>query len=133
MLMCQFYGAVNEENDVSVNDLYSCLYDREVNQTEERRSTQNNFRRTMLDAEYIRHAVGPSDEIEIWTLTAGTAKKWFRFRDDCRIESGSEDELQMDHTEENIDAWIQSYSAQFVVAYGREPDGFPYGNARAQR
>jgi hypothetical protein len=133
MLMYQFYGAVNEENAVSVNDLYSCLYDREVNQIEERRSTQINFRQTMLDVEYIRHTVGPSNEIKIWTLIAGTAKKWFRFRDDCRIEPGSEDELQMDHIEENIDAWIRSYSSQFVVAYGREPHGFPYGNARAQR
>ena len=58
----------------------------------------------MLDVEYIRHIVGPSNEIKIWTLTAGTAKKWFRFRDDCRIEPGSEDELQMDHIEESIDA-----------------------------
>ena len=31
MLLFQFYGAVNEENAVSINDLYSCLYDREVN------------------------------------------------------------------------------------------------------
>ena len=27
ILMYQFYGAVNEDNAVSVNDLYSCLYD----------------------------------------------------------------------------------------------------------
>ena len=113
--------------------MYSCLYDREVNQTEERRSTQINFRQTMLDVEYNRHTVGLSNEIKIWTLSAGTAKKWFRFRDDCRIKPGSEDELQMDHIEENINAWIRSYSAQFVVVYGREPDGFPSGNARAQR
>ena len=43
----QFYGTVNEKNAVSVNDLYSWLYDREVSQTEERRSTQINFRQTM--------------------------------------------------------------------------------------
>ena len=74
MLLYQFYGAVNEENAVSVNDLYSFLYDREVNKTEERRSTLINFRQVMLDVEYIRYVVGPSNEIKIWTLAAGTAQ-----------------------------------------------------------
>ena len=71
--------------------------------------------------------------MKIWTLTARLVKEWFRFRDDGRIEPGSEDELQMDHIEDSIDAWIRSYPTRFVGAYGREPDGFPYGNARAQR
>ena len=53
MLLWQFYGAVNEEYAVSVRDLYSCLYDRDVNQTEEMRSTLVNFSQTMLDVEYI--------------------------------------------------------------------------------
>ena len=59
---------------MSVNDLYSFLYDREVNKTEERRSTLINFRQVMLDVEYIRYVVGPSNEIKIWTLAAGTAQ-----------------------------------------------------------
>ena len=133
MLLFQFYGAVNEENAVSVNDLYSCLYDREVNQTEERRSTQINFRQVMLDVEYIRYVVGPSNEIKIWTLSAGHAQRSYRFPEDGRIEPGSEEELRLDYLEENIEAWIRAYTSQFIVAYGREPNGFPYGNARALR
>ena len=133
MLLYQFYGAVNEENAAGVNDLYSCLDDREVNKTEERRSTQINFRQVMLDVEYIRHVVGPSNEIKIWTLAAGHAQMSFRFQEDGRIGPDSEDEIRLDYLEENIDAWIRDYSSQFVVAYGREPDGFPYGNARAQK
>ena len=65
MLLYRYHGTVNEENALSVNDLYNCLYDRDVNQTEGRRSTQVNFRQTMLDVEYIRQTVGPSNEFKI--------------------------------------------------------------------
>ena len=65
MLHSQFYGTANEETAVNVNDLYSCLYDRDVNKTEERRSTLINFRQVMLDVEYTRHVIGPSNEIKI--------------------------------------------------------------------
>ena len=43
MLLSQFYGAVSEETAVNMHDLYSCPYDRDVNKTEERRSTLINF------------------------------------------------------------------------------------------
>ena len=85
----------------------------------------------MLDAEYIRHVVGLSNEINVRTLAAGHAQRSYRFPEDGRIEPDSEDEICLDYLEENIDAWIRDYSSQFEVAYGREPDGFPYGNARA--
>ena len=81
MLLYQFYGAVNEETTVNVSDLYSCLYDRDLNKEEDRRSTLINFRQTMLDVEYIKPVVGPSNEIKIWTLVIGTSTKWFRFQE----------------------------------------------------
>ena len=87
----------------------------------------------MLDVEYIRHVVGPSNEIKIWTLSAGHAQRSYRFPEDGRIEPDSEDEIRLDYLEENIDAWIRDYNSQSVVAYKRDPDGFPYDNARAQR
>ena len=79
MLLSQFYGAVNEETAVNGNDLYICLYDRDINKEEDRRSTLINFKQLMLDVEYIRHVIGPSNEIKIWTLIIGTPTQWFRF------------------------------------------------------
>ena len=77
MLPSQFYGTANAETAVIMNGPHSYLYDRDVNKTEERRSTLINFRQVMLDVEYIRHVIGPSNEIKIWTLQMSTAKQWF--------------------------------------------------------
>ena len=103
MLLSQFYGAVNEETAVNMNDLYSCLYDRDVNKEEDRRSTLINFRQVVLDVEYIRHMIGPSNEIKIWTLTVDTPTQWFRFREDDRRSPDSQDEFHLDVLEEKID------------------------------
>ena len=65
----------------------------------------------MLDVEYIRYVVGPSNEIKIWTLSAGHAQRSYRFPEDGRIEPGSEEELRLDYLEENIEAWIREFKS----------------------
>ena len=131
MLLYQFDEAVNEETAASITDLYSCLYDREVNKEQDRRSTLINFRQTMLDVEYIRYVVGPPNEIKIWTLLIGLSTEWSRFQEDGKRPPGSQFEFQHDVLEDKIEGWIREYCSQFEIAYGRHPDGFPYGNTRA--
>ena len=94
-----------------------------------------NFKQTMLDVEYIRHAVGPNNEVLIWTMVIGTSPNGFRFQEDCDYGKDPEKDAQCqakyEFIEDKIEGWIREYCSQFEIAYGRKPDGFPYGNTRA--
>ena len=37
-----------------------------------------------------------------------------------------------DWVEEKIDEWTSNYCSQFIVAFGRDPEGYPYNNSRVK-
>ena len=113
MLLFQFFGAVSDETAVSATDLYCCLYDRDVNKEEDKRSTLINFRQTMLDVQYIRHVVGPNNEIKTWTMVIGTSTNGFRFQEDHGYGEDANMktrcELKYEFIEDEIEGWIREY------------------------
>ena len=123
-----FFGAVSEDTAVSVIDLYNQLYDRDINKTSDRSSTVRQFTRAMQAVTYMRWVVGPMNEIRVWTLCIFRAQYAYLLED-----GNGDDQGSLERMESRVNQNIDSYRSDFKLQFGREPEGYPYNNKRAEQ